>query len=131
MNLDPFTKKKRAEIMSKVKSKDTKPELLVRKALHQAGFRYRLHSNILPGKPDIVLKKYQSVIQVRGCFWHSHNCRAGMNRPRSNFKYWQSKLDKNKNRDIKNDAMLEKMGWKVFVVWECCLKNKMEEKKNH
>ncbi len=113
----------RSEIMSLVKSKDTQPELIIRKGLHRAGFRFRLHSKTLPGKPDIVLKKYCAVVQVRGCFWHGHNCRAGENRPSTNYKYWKDKLDKNRDRDKKNDELLAKMGWNVIVVWECSLKN--------
>lgn len=116
--VDMFDKAKRSEIMRGIRSKDTQPEMLVRKKLHSLGFRFRLHDTKLPGKPDIVLPKHRAIIQVRGCFWHSHTCGAGR-RPKSNREYWERKLDRNRNRDHKNDAMLIEMGWRVFVIWEC------------
>lgn len=104
--------------MSLINSKDTKPEVKLRKTLHQLGYRFRLHLKILPGKPDIVFSKYHTVIQVRGCFWHGHNCIDG-HLPKSNKKYWLPKLLKNKQRDRKNDCALRSEGWTVIVVWEC------------
>jgi DNA mismatch endonuclease, patch repair protein len=116
--MDQLTKDKRSANMSKIRSVNTKPELLVRSYLHKNGFRYRLKNN-LPGKPDIYLKKYMTVIFVHGCFWHSHkNCkRSGM--PKSNIKYWENKLDKNKERDKRVIKVLKKKRLKVIVIWEC------------
>lgn len=105
--------------MSRVKGKDTKPEVAVRSALHRRGYRFRLHDRRLPGHPDIVLRKYNAVIQVRGCFWHSHDCKHGRKRPSSNKDYWLPKLERNKRRDSTNDRKLRKMGWQVIIVWEC------------
>lgn len=115
---DVFTKKKRSEIMRGIQSKDTQPELVIRKALHALGYRYVLHDKRLPGKPDIVLSKHKTVIQVRGCFWHQHGCKKSTV-PKSNIEYWKNKLQKNRNRDKKNDKALSKLGWKVIIVWEC------------
>jgi DNA mismatch endonuclease (patch repair protein) len=115
---DVFSKKKRSKIMSHIGSKDTKPEVILRKVLHKAGFRYRLHVKSLPGKPDIVLPKYHTIIQVRGCFWHSHNCIDG-HIPKSSQDYWIPKLLKNKKRDINCDKLLRKLNWSVIVVWAC------------
>ncbi len=115
---DVFSKKKRSEVMSKIRSKDTKPEMRIRKGLHALGFRYRLHDKKLPGRPDIVLPRFKTVIQVRGCFWHSHNCIDG-HIPKTRKEYWEPKLKANTERDQKNDQRLKDMGWRVFVVWEC------------
>lgn len=104
--------------MSRVKSRDTQPELLVRRLLHRLGYRFRLHRKDLPGKPDIVLPKYKSVIFVHGCFWHGHNCSRGK-RPTSNVEFWNSKLDKNIDRDKKNQESLSQLGWRILTVWEC------------
>lgn len=121
---DTFSPKKRSEIMSKIKGKDTKPELIVRSFLHRRGFRFSLQSNKLPGKPDIVLRKYKTVVFIHGCFWHQcQSCRAGR-LPRSNIEYWEEKLKKNKARDELNTSMLIQMEWKVCIVWECETKNK-------
>jgi DNA mismatch endonuclease (patch repair protein) len=105
-------------MMSRIRSKDTKPEILVRKALHRLGFRFRLHVRVLPGRPDIVLPKYRVIIQVKGCFWHGHTCRDGR-LPKSNRGYWVPKLLRNKQRDISNDRKLRCMGWSVRNLWEC------------
>jgi len=118
---DVFDKRTRSEIMSKIRSKDTKPEMLVRRFLHRNGFRYRLHAKDLPGKPDIVLPKYKSIVFVHGCFWHSHaGCRRA-NTPSSNKDYWVAKLKKNKDKDIRDQEKLSSSGWRVVVVWECSL----------
>ncbi len=117
---DRFSKETRSGIMSKIRSKNTVPEILVRKYLHSQGYRFRLHDKKFPGKPDIVLKKYKTAIQVRGCFWHLHGCKFS-NLPKSNKRYWISKLRKNKERDKLSDKNLNKMGWKVIVMWECKL----------
>jgi DNA mismatch endonuclease (patch repair protein) len=115
---DVFTKDQRSSIMRGIKSKDTKPEMQVRKALHALGLRYRLHVKDLPGKPDLVFPKYKAVIQVRGCFWHGHRCKVD-HKPKSNKSYWIPKIENNIARDRKNDAAIKQMGWRLFIVWEC------------
>ncbi len=122
---DKISTKQRSSIMSKIKSEDTKPEITVRKHLHALGYRFRLHDKKLPGKPDIVLKKYKSAIQVRGCFWHQHGCKYS-NIPKSNKTYWIPKLKQNKKRDRLNDKKLKKLGWKIIVIWECKLQNELK-----
>jgi len=112
------TAAQRSAMMSRIRSKDTKPEMLVRKALHRLGFRFRLHVRGLPGKPDIVLPKYGTVIQVKGCFWHGHTCIDGRI-PKSNRDYWVPKLAKNKERDLANGRKLRRLGWSVRSLWEC------------
>jgi DNA mismatch endonuclease (patch repair protein) len=103
--------------MSRVRYRNTDIEIKLRKALFSKGYRYRLHVN-LPGRPDIVLPKYKTVIFVNGCFWHQHNCSKGTI-PGSNSHFWKEKLEKNKLRDRENKAELKKIGWNVIVVWEC------------
>ncbi|MFO8057565.1 MAG: DNA mismatch endonuclease Vsr [bacterium] len=117
--VDHLSQKKRSWNMSRIKSKDTKPEIIVRSLLHRMGYRFRLHSKNLPGNPDIVLKKYNTVIFCHGCFWHQHkNCkRASI--PKSNTEYWEKKLSRNIDRFDKVRNGLEKTGWNVVVVWEC------------
>jgi len=115
---DVFTREKRSEVMALIRSKNTKPERKVRKALHHLGYRFRIHVASLPGKPDIVLRKYQTVIHVRGCFWHGHHCRDG-HKPKSKLRYWGPKLEGNKQRDKRNDQRLRRHGWSVLTVWEC------------
>ena len=116
---DTVPPEKRSEIMSRIRSTNTKPEMVVRKMLHAAGYRYRLHRKDLPGKPDIVLPKYQAVIFVNGCFWHHHEgCRIAAT-PKSNAEFWLSKLSKNVERDQKNSERLRSDGWRVLVIWEC------------
>ena len=121
--MDTFSKKKRSEIMSRIKGKNTKPEMIVRKYLFSKGYRYTLHDKKLPGKPDIVLKKYKTAIQVRGCFWHGHSCKLA-NYPKTNRKYWKNKIDNNRKRDRKNDKLIKKMGYKLIVLNECKIRNK-------
>jgi DNA mismatch endonuclease (patch repair protein) len=121
---DIFSKKKRSEIMSKVGTKNTKPELFVRRLIHSMGFRYRLHRKDLPGKPDIVFQKYKKVIFVNGCFWHGHkNCKKAQ-LPKSNIDYWSFKINENKKRDRKNIENLNKLGWDNLIIWQCQLKEK-------
>jgi len=110
--------------MSQIKGKDTKPEMIVRKFLHSNGFRYRLHVKDLPGKPDLVLPKYNSVIFVHGCFWHAHEGCKYFKIPKTRTEWWKEKLYGNKERDEKHIQELEVMGWNVIVVWECELKSK-------
>lgn len=112
-------KKSRREIMQAVRSKNTKPEMLVRKLVHKMGYRYRLHKKGLAGSPDMVFPKQQKIIFVHGCFWHGHDCLSGKNKPSSNREYWGPKLKRNMERDKENQAILKAEGWKVFIVWEC------------
>ena len=108
--------------MSKIRSKNTKPERLIRSLLHKSGYRFRIHKKDLPGKPDIVLPKYKTVIFVHGCFWHYHKkCQEGKI-PRTNAIYWNDKFQKNILRDKQNSRKLRKLGWKVIVIWECHIK---------
>lgn len=110
--------------MSRIKAKDTKPELLVRKFLFANGFRYRLHDKNLPGKPDIVLPRYKTVIFVNGCFWHGHeNCKYFVI-PKTRTEWWKEKIGKNISNDIKNQMLLKEMGYKVIIVWGCEIKDK-------
>ena len=117
-----MTPEQRHQCMSHVRGRNTKPEMIVRKFLFAHKFRYRLHVNRLPGTPDIVLHKYQTVIFVNGCFWHGHTCRAGK-RPTSNTSYWNEKIASNITRDAIKERILKELGWNVIVVWQCELKN--------
>lgn len=120
---DIFDKDKRSEIMSKICSKNTKPELFVRKLIFSLGYRYRLYRNDLPGKPDIVFVGKKKVIFVNGCFWHGHNCkRASL--PKTNKKFWENKISKNVERDKINIKKLHDLGWESLTIWQCGLKNK-------
>lgn len=110
--------------MSQIQAKDTKPEILVRKFLHSNGFRYRLHAKDLPGKPDLVLPKYNSVIFVHGCFWHAHENCEYFKIPQTRTEWWEEKLYGNKERDEKHIENLEDEGWNVIIVWSCELKLK-------
>ena len=113
----------RSRNMSAIKSKNTKPEIAVRKLLHSMGYRFRLHRKDLPGSPDIVLPKYKTVIFVHGCFWHRHeNCKYATT-PKTRPAFWESKFNENIRRDRTNQNNLIKLGWKVLVIWECELKN--------
>ena len=113
--------------MSRIKGKNTNPEKFVRSILHRKGFRFSLHAKRLPGKPDIVLSKYKTVINVNGCFWHNHNCGRN-NIPKNNRKFWLNKLKNNKKRDKINTKKLRKLGWKVYKVWECNLEKDIKDK---
>ncbi|MCY4523398.1 MAG: DNA mismatch endonuclease Vsr [Halobacteriovoraceae bacterium] len=129
--MDIVSKKKRSEMMSKIKSKDTKIEVIVRSWLFKNGFRFRKNDKHLPGKPDIVLPKYSTVVFVHGCFWHGHeNCKEGR-LPKSNTKFWSNKILGNINRDKINEKKLLKSGWHVIKVWECHLEHKFETKMNN
>ena len=121
---DIFTKAKRSWNMSRIKGKNTKPELLLRSLLHRSGFRFRLHDKKLPGKPDIVLPRYKSVIFVNGCFWHRHpGCKYAYT-PKSRQDFWFRKFEATVKRDKKKRKELKKEGWDVIVVWECELKKR-------
>lgn len=123
---DIMTPTQRSSCMSKVRGKDTAPEVYLRKVLWAAGFRYRLESK-LPGKPDIVLEKYKAVIFVNGCFWHSHAGCPKAKLPASREEFWTNKIGSNVVRDKKNIAELMRRGWRVAVVWECSIKNKKNQ----
>lgn len=128
--MDIWPKTKRSFVMSKIRGKNTKPELILRSALLKLGFRYRVHKVNLPGKPDIVLPKYKTVIFVHGCFWHLHkNCPEGRI-PTSNSIYWDEKLKANVSRDERNIKKLKRDGWRVLVVWECELERKFDKTLN-
>lgn len=113
--------------MSRIRSVNTKPEEIVRKHLFSKGFRYRKNDKRLPGKPDIVLPKYKTVIFVHGCFWHSHAGCPDFVQPKSNQDYWQAKLERNRSRDSENITLLHTGGWRVIIVWECELKKPVRD----
>lgn len=119
---DVHTPEQRSYNMSRIRGKNTKPEELVRKYLFSQGFRYRKNDVRLPGKPDVVLPKYKTVIFVNGCFWHKHEGCKYFVWPRNNADFWKKKIESNVMRDIKNYQQLKDLGWKVFVIWECELK---------
>jgi len=124
---DTVSKTRRSEIMRNVKGRHTKPEMVVRKFLHSKGLRFRIHDTKLPGKPDIKLTKYKTVIFVNGCFWHGHEqCRIYV-MPKTNVEFWNDKIAKNINRDEIIINNLKELGWKIIVVWECSLKGKKKE----
>lgn len=110
-------------MMSRIGSRNTKPEMVVRKGLHAAGFRYRLHARNLPGSPDIVLPKYRSVILVHGCFWHAHEGCRNFRLPKSNTDFWREKLVLNAERDTRQLKELQDAGWRTLVVWECATRD--------
>ena len=122
--MDTFTREQRSEVMRRIKGTDTQPELIVRRMLHRAGFRYRLHVKTLPGKPDLVLPRYKTVIFVHGCFWHGHTACKGGHRPKSNTGYWNQKIERNVQRGAIHIQELRNSGWKCIIVWECEIKNK-------
>ena len=121
--MDIVNRTKRSEMMSKIKGKNTVPEIMVRKYLYSNGYRYRIHDTKLPGKPDIVLSRKKIAIEVRGCFWHGHNCKLS-SYPKTNRKYWKNKINNNKKRDRKNDKLIKKMGYQLIVINECKVRNK-------
>lgn len=116
---DTLSKEERSRVMAKVKSRDTKPEKKVRSLLFSLGFRFRLCQKNLPGKPDIVLKKYRTVIFVHGCFWHGHENCKNARIPKSNVEFWKNKIERNKQRFAEVSRQLQEQGWKVVVIWEC------------
>ena len=127
--VDRLSKERRSWNMSRIRAKDTKPELIIRSVLHRFGYRFRLHRKDLPGKPDIVMSKYKTVIFVHGCFWHRHeNCREA-SRPKTNSEYWEAKINRNIERDNNNVTLLQKEGWNVIIIWECEISK--DDKKNH
>jgi DNA mismatch endonuclease, patch repair protein len=115
---DTFSKSERSRIMALVKSKDTRPEMTVRRLVHAMGFRYRLHVESLPGKPDLVFPRLKKIINVHGCFWHMHSCKR-CRIPSSRREYWVAKLKRNAARDRRTRSALVRCGWEVLVIWEC------------
>jgi DNA mismatch endonuclease, patch repair protein len=121
--MDRLTKKRRSEIMSRIRSKNTKPEMIVRSLIHRLGYRYRLHYEKLPGKPDLAFASRKKVIFVNGCFWHGHEkCPKGK-LPKSNLDFWEPKIAKNKKRDEVKKNKIEDLGWRVLTIWQCEIKN--------
>ena len=121
--MDTLTLSLRSHCMSRIRGKNTKPELLVRKGLHARGFRFRLQDRKLPGRPDIVLPKYGVAIMVNGCFWHGHKGCRYATKPKSNVEFWDAKIARNRHRDEVTTAHLEALGWTVITIWECELRN--------
>ena len=109
--------------MSRIQGKNTKPELVIRRGLHQMGFRYRLHVKNLPGRPDMVLAKYRAIILINGCFWHRHNCHL-FKWPETRAEFWKAKIESNVNRDNRNLNVYRAKGWKVLIIWECAMKGR-------
>lgn len=124
--MDTMTKEQRHRNMSHIKSKNTSLEILVRKRLFHDGFRYRINVSNLPGKPDIVLPKYHTVIFVNGCFWHRHNCKLAT-MPKTHTDFWQRKFEQNVKNDLANHKKLRNMGWHVIILWECEIKEDFEQ----
>lgn len=112
----------RAALMRRVRQKDTAPEVALRKLLYARGYRFRLHPDSLPGRPDIAMPKHRAVVFVHGCFWHGHRCHHGRQISKSNTSFWVEKIDANRKRDARKTAALRKAGWRVVVVWECEVK---------
>lgn len=121
--MDIVSKAKRSWNMSRIRGKNTEPEKTVRSALHKAGYRFRLHSGLLPGKPDIVLAKYKTAVFVHGCFWHQHKGCKFAYMPKSRVEFWKTKFIENVKRDVKVREALQALGWKVIVIWECEISN--------
>ena len=124
---DTISEERRSWNMSRIKAENTNPERLVRSLLHRMGYRFRIHRKDLPGRPDIVLPKYNTVIFVHGCFWHRHKGCKRATMPKSRVGYWENKFFKNVERDKENKKKLKKIGWKVLVIWECEINNNIDK----
>lgn len=120
---DIISPERRSALMSRIRGKDTKIELEVRRGLHALGFRYRLGGAGLPGRPDIVLPKYRTVVFVHGCFWHQHHCHL-FRLPKTRTEFWKAKVDANRTRDLQNENRLAELGWHIETIWECWLRGK-------
>ena len=123
MDMDKLSPEQRSRNMANIKGKDTKPEKIVRSILHSMGYRFRLHNKQLPGKPDIVLPRYRSVVFVHGCFWHGHDGCKRATMPTTRAEFWQNKIAGNRERDSRNIAALENLGYRCLIVWQCDLKD--------
>lgn len=121
---DTVSPEKRSDMMSGIRGKDTKPEIVVRRLLHRLGYRFRLHCKDLPGRPDIVLPKWRTVIFVNGCYWHGHKDCHLFRLPKTRTEFWAKKIEGNQARDQRNYIVLEAAGWKVLVIWECAVSKK-------
>jgi DNA mismatch endonuclease (patch repair protein) len=117
--VDVLTKEQRSFNMSRIRNKNTRPEIIVRSIVHRMGYRYALHRKDLSGRPDMVLTRHHKIIFVQSCFWHMHKCRYGKVKPATNTKFWQTKREGNVARDKRNLHKLRKEGWKILVIWEC------------
>lgn len=126
--MDIISPERRSALMSRIRGKDTKIELEVRRGLHALGFRYRLGGAGLPGRPDVVLPKHRTVVFVHGCFWHGHDCHL-FRLPKTRTEFWQTKIGANRARDLRQAALLEQAGWHVETVWECELRNQSTEQR--
>lgn len=124
--VDVVSPKVRSRMMAGIRGKNTRPELVIRSGLHRRGFRYRLHDPRMPGKPDIVLPKYKAVILIQGCFWHVHGCSL-FKWPSSRIEFWRKKLQKNQERDRKNNQIYQENGWRVLIIWECAVKGRNKQ----
>ncbi len=128
--MDVFTKEKRSEVMSRIKGKDTVLKISFRKLLHKDGFRFRKNDKRYPGKPDIILPKFQTAIFINGCFWHGHSGCKYFIIPKTRTDFWVGKIRKTQENDSKNHSMMKEAGWKVIVLWECELEKNIEKKFN-
>jgi DNA mismatch endonuclease (patch repair protein) len=117
--MDKLTADRRSDNMSRIRSKDTTPELMIRRLAHSMGYRYRLHAKNLPGKPDLIFPSRRKVIFVHGCFWHSHTECPDGHVPKSRLPYWVPKLERNRRRDASNQKALQDLGWMTLILWEC------------
>ena len=125
--MDTITKEQRSHVMSRIRARDTKPELLVRRRLHAAGWRFRVCDKRYPGHPDVVIPRARTFIEVRGCFWHRHGC-AQTSMPKSNIPFWMAKWSRNVKRDRRHEAEWKELGWNVVIVWECALAKERRER---
>lgn len=121
--MDVLTTEQRKRNMRRIRSRDTRPEFTIRRELHARGFRYRLHKRTLPGTPDLVFWKYNSVIFINGCFWHGHDCSL-FNWPKTRTSFWKKKIKDTKARDLRNYELLRKSGWRVLIIWECATRGR-------
>lgn len=117
--MDVFSEEERSRIMSRIRGRDTRPEIVVRRLLHAMGYRFRLHDPSLPGRPDIVMARHGKVVQVHGCFWHDHPGCKRATKPQTNAEFWGKKIAANRARDLRTERRLRRWGWSVMVVWEC------------
>ncbi|MCL4843783.1 MAG: DNA mismatch endonuclease Vsr [Bryobacteraceae bacterium] len=127
--MDYLPPHRRSANMSQIRSRDTAPEMIVRRLVYAMGYRYRLHVAALPGKPDLVFTRLKKVIEVRGCFWHGHLRCIDSHIPKTRTEYWKQKLERNKQRDADNEKKLHALGWKVLTIWECQLADQLKVKK--
>lgn len=116
----------RSRLMSRIRGKNTKPELIVRRGLFARGFRFRLHDHRLPGRPDLILPKYRTAVFINGCFWHGHSCHL-FRKPSTNSEFWEIKIQRNRENDANNIALLAATGWRVVTIWECAIRGKSED----